>query len=84
MESLVRSERNREYPTFAATVICGSFHVDGLVRNLTAGGAMFESRLQLRAGSKIILDIGGLSRIPSTVVWSIDTRAGVRFDEPHR
>lgn len=84
MESLGRRTRDREYPIFAASVICGSLHVDGLVRNLTTGGAMFEGDQQLTAGAKVSLDIQGLGRIASSVAWSIGTRAGVKFDEPRR
>ena len=82
MERLERNTRNWESPTYLASLNCGSQYVDCVVRNLTSGGAMFESDCQITAGDKVILDIPGLGQIASTVAWSIDTRAGVRFDEP--
>jgi hypothetical protein len=82
MENLGRRNRSREYAIIAASVVCGSKHVDGVVRNLTSGGAMFECNQQFTTGDKVSLDIAGLGRIASSVAWSVGTRSGLRFDEP--
>lgn len=42
---------------------------------------MFESDQHLDVGGKVELIINGLGRIAATIVWSIDTRAGMSFDE---
>ena len=80
MELLHLPVRTREYPTYPTQVTCGAMRVDGLVRNLTAGGAMIESAHQFRVGARLKLDIAGLGLVSATVAWSLDGRAGVKFD----
>lgn len=82
MDSLALPTRRRGYPTFAAQLICGTIRVEGLVRNLTAGGAMFEGDHELASGDNVCLFVHGIGWIASSVVWSIDGRTGVRFDAP--
>lgn len=82
MENLARPVRGRGYPTFPGHVTNGPIRVDGVVRNLTAGGAMFESEHELTSGDQVCLFIQGFGWIAGSVAWSIDGRTGVKFDAP--
>lgn len=82
MERQARRHTGSGRPAFAASLICGSRSIDGIVRNLTPQGAMFESIDHLAAGARVDLQIQGLCPISSSVAWSLGPRAGLRFDHP--
>ena len=88
LETISRGEtiellfRKREFPSYRARVSCGSLQFEGLVRNLTAGGAMFECEYPFAKGAAVTLHIEGMGQMAGTVAWSIDGRAGVKFDTP--
>ena len=82
MYRLERHDRDFARPVFAASAFCEGHCFEGLVRNLTPRGAMFESIHHLAVGAQVCLDIQGLDVVPSSVVWSIGPRAGLSFDAP--
>jgi len=49
------------------------------LRNISAGGAMVESKRQLAVGSKADLDLGDNVRLSAEVRWSHDDRIGLQF-----
>lgn len=75
-------EQKREFSNFPARLTHGPLKFDGVVRNLTAGGAMFECDFQFLAGTNVSLDVVGLDPLVATVAWSVGTRTGLRFDAP--
>ena len=77
MEVLDLPVRKRRYPTYLARLDSGAVCIKGLVRNVTAGGAMFEGAYPLRVGARFELEISGLGQFSATVVWSLESRAGV-------
>lgn len=52
------------------------------VRNLSAGGMMVESDLQLGRGARISVDLRNIGWVHGTVVWVQGNRTGIAFDEP--
>lgn len=82
MEDACLLEQKREFPDFPARLTHGPLKFDGVVRNLTAGGAMFECDFQFSAGASVSLDMAGMGPLVATVAWSIGKRTGLRFDAP--
>ncbi|MEY2944284.1 MAG: hypothetical protein RLY97_2298 [Pseudomonadota bacterium] len=52
------------------------------IRNLSANGCMAESGITALVGTKIEIDIRNLGWIVGTVVWVIDSRMGIAFEDP--
>jgi len=52
----------------------------GRVRNLSAGGMMVEIGQPLAVGDKVEIEIQS-QRVPSTVIWTRDGTAGLKFDQ---
>ncbi|MBV1689312.1 hypothetical protein KRR38_16930 [Novosphingobium sp. G106] len=73
---------DHEVTDFPARITHGPLKFDGLIRNLTASGAMFECDFQFSTGACVSLDMAGLGPLVATVAWSIGTRTGLRFDAP--
>lgn len=75
-------DHESEFPNFPARITHGPLKFDGVIRNLTASGAMFECDFQFSAGACVSVDLAGLGPLAATVAWSIGTRTGLRFDAP--
>lgn len=50
------------------------------VRNLSAGGMMIESELQLARGTRISVDLRNIGWVHGAVAWVQETRSGIAFD----
>jgi len=52
------------------------------LRNISSGGALVESRIELPVGAEVRLDfaVGGL--VDGVVRWTKGTQSGVQFNEP--
>lgn len=49
------------------------------VRNISATGAMIETKLPVRVGSEPLLDLGDTISLSCTVEWAVGDQVGVRF-----
>ncbi len=52
------------------------------IRNLSANGCMAESNITAVTGTKIEIDIRNLGWVLGNVVWVIDNRMGIAFEDP--
>jgi EAL domain-containing protein (putative c-di-GMP-specific phosphodiesterase class I) len=64
-----------------ATLHAGTEQWPVRLRNISAGGAMVESKRQLAVGQRVELDLGDQVRLLATVRWSHDERLGVQFTD---
>lgn len=80
MDAVISGSNDRECLTRAARLICDTGQANGVVRNLTSGGALFESDHRLAVNEKVLLDIQGMGPVGASVAWSMGERAGLRFD----
>ena len=78
-EGFVKSRPERTRLLRNGTIIHqGRSHAVRL-RNISAGGAMFECALPLEVGTEILLDIGSGDRLAAEVRWSRERQTGVQF-----
>jgi len=52
------------------------------LRNMSQGGALVEGSLSVRAGIRLLLDLGDAGSIMATVKWTAAQYAGLEFEEP--
>ncbi len=50
--------------------------------NISSGGCMIESFSDMNVGTRIALDLNGITTMDGCVVWRIEKNAGVKFDVP--
>jgi hypothetical protein len=58
----------------------GTTEFVGRVRNLSAGGMMVETPVELAPGEGIACELRGIGRVDGRVAWSAEGRLGIAFD----
>ncbi len=56
----------------------GSFDI--VIRNLSAGGMLADSKVEFAVGENVAVEITRIGKIPGQVAWVQPGRFGVRFD----
>lgn len=51
------------------------------VRNLSASGLMAESAVLYAVGTSVVIDLHSVGEVPGRVVWSMDGRMGIAFQQ---
>jgi hypothetical protein len=52
------------------------------VRNISAIGAMIESRIPIRVGAQPLLELSEQASISASVEWAVGDQAGLKFNDP--
>ena len=65
---------------YAAVAMDGADPVECRVRNLSASGACIDDSAALRAGQRVVVEMGALRRLEADVMWVARGFAGLRFD----
>jgi len=50
------------------------------VRNLSAGGMMIDTDIELAPGMRVIAELRGIGEVPGRVAWTAMGRAGIAFN----
>jgi transcriptional regulator with XRE-family HTH domain len=53
-----------------------------VIHNISAGGMLIESSLDLAVGSKLAVNLPHEDAVPAAIVWASGTLFGCRFDRP--
>ena len=52
-----------------------------IVRNLSATGLMAETPKLLPEGRRVMIDVRNIGAVAGTVVWTLEDRMGIAFDD---
>ena len=75
--------RARRHPLIWSGVLHHDYQTDRVrVRNISATGAMIESRIPVRVGAEPVLELSDEASISAKVEWAIGDQVGLRFDKP--
>lgn len=72
----------RKTLVWTATIHADSEMAPAKLRNISASGAQCDCALELAAGSRVTISLGGAGFMPSTVRWCEKGRIGISFDRP--
>ena len=75
--------RARRHPLIWSGTLHHDYQSDRVrVRNISATGAMIESRAPVRVGAEPVLELSDEASISAKVEWAIGDQVGLRFDKP--
>ena len=81
-EDVALRTNRRDSLFMKATVRCDRINhsFDVVVRNVSAGGMLVDSKLDLTNGDRVVTLFDGVGEVPGRVVWVQQGRFGVAFD----
>ena len=82
MDSINRRSAERDNLVLDTELRCKDLQYRIRLRNISPNGAMLEGAPHLVPGDRAAVRVGTIGWIDGTIAWSLDSRCGLRFNQP--